>query len=96
MKSISGSTGIKCKLSFKKSVIFNRLKMPDMKQRHGQKCSGGNCEKENIGTKMQGWKLPETETVAQYCRGWKMRHKPLWSDTTLENFSVVFVLISCN
>ena len=33
------------------------------------KCRGRNCEKGNSGTKMQGWKLRETETVAQCCRG---------------------------
>jgi len=40
--------------------------MRDMKQRKG-----------NNGTKMsqmQEWKLRETETVVQCCRGWKMRH----------------------
>jgi len=71
-----------------------RLKMRDMKQRHSQKCRGENCEKGNNGTKMQGWKLRETEIVAQCCRWWKMRHKPLWTakrthSTTLVNFSVV-------
>ena len=59
------------------------------------KLQGGNCEKgNNVGTKVQGWKLRETETVAQCCRGCKMRHRPLWTakrtlSTTLVNLSVV-------
>ena len=45
-------------------------------------------------SKMQGWKLRETETTAQCCKGWKMRHRPLWTakrtlNTTLVNFGVV-------
>jgi len=40
--------------------MMDRLKMRDMKQRHGQKCRGANCEKGNNGTKMQWWKLRET------------------------------------
>ena len=68
--------------------------MRDIKQRHSQKCRGWNCEKGNNGTKMQRYKLWETETKAQCCRGWKMRHKPLRTakrtlNTTLLNFSVV-------
>jgi len=30
-------------------------------------------------SKMQAWKLRETETVVQYCTGRKMRHMPLWT-----------------
>jgi len=50
--------------------------------------------------KMQKWKLRETKTVAQCCRGWKMRHKPLWTakrtlSTTLVNFSVVVSSLQC-
>jgi len=41
---------------------FWDAEMRDMKQREG-----------NNGTKIQGWKLRETETTAQSCRGWKMR-----------------------
>ena len=36
------------------------------------KCMGENWEKGMSGTKMQGLKLWETKTTAQYCRGWKM------------------------
>jgi len=50
------------------------LKMRNMKQRernNGTKTRGGNSKKGISDIKMQGWKLRETETAAQCCRGWK-------------------------
>jgi len=35
------------------------------------KCRGGNSKKGISGTKMQGWKLRETETTAKCCRAGK-------------------------
>ena len=53
--------------------------------------------KYNDTVKMQGWKMRQTETVAQYCTGWKMHMPPLTVkrtlSTTLINFCVFFTII---
>jgi len=74
-------------------VFMDRLKMRDMKQRHSQKCRGGNCEKGNNETKMQWRKLWERNQRHENAgveaarngncdtilQGVEMRHKPLWT-----------------
>jgi len=64
--------------------------MRDMKERHSENAGVEIARKETNGTKMQGWKLRETETTAQCCTGWKMRHKPLWTvKVQIKTYSVV-------
>jgi len=44
-----------------------------------------NIRKGNDGTKIQGWKLRETETTAQCCRGWKMRDMNIRERQSIES-----------
>lgn len=48
-------------------LVYHVWRDRDVKQRHSQKCKGGNCEKRKL------WHSIE------YCGGWKMRHRLLWT-----------------